>query len=150
MIIFLKYRSLGIFFAGMYANLSAFLIGIGKTKMVLVSTLAMALSNIFLDYVLIFGKWGFPELGMPGAAIASSASEVISFVIILIYVNREPAFENFKIKLFQRFYFKEIKELIKLSVPLMFQGFFALFGWLIFFTLIEREMSAHDLEVSSI
>lgn len=150
MIIFLKYRSLGIFFAGMYANLSAFLIGIGKTKMVLVSTLAMALSNIFLDYVLIFGKWGFPELGMPGAAIASSASEVISFVIILIYVNSEPSFEYFKIKLFQRFYFKEIKELVKLSVPLMFQGFFALFGWLIFFTLIEREMSAHDLEVSSI
>lgn len=150
MILFLKYRSWGIFFAGMHATLTAFYIGIGKTSLVLISTLIMALSNIILDYAMIFGNFGFPEMGMVGAPLASSISEFLAFIFLVIAVYFSKEIKQFGISFFSYFNFNEIKALVKLGVPLMFQGFFALFGWLIFFTLIEREMSPHDLEVSSV
>lgn len=150
MILFLKYRSWGIFFAGMHATLTAFYIGIGKTSLVLISTLVMAVSNIILDYSLIFGNLGFNEMGMVGAPLASSISELLAFVflVISVYMTRDKL--QFGISFLNKINVKEIYALVKLGVPLMFQGFFALFGWLIFFTLIEREMSPHDLKVSSV
>lgn len=150
MVLFLKYRSWGIFFAGMQVTLSAFFIGIGRTKIVLISTVMMAFTNIFLDYGLIFGKMGLPEMGMKGAPIASSISEFVALVILIIYIYYSRKFGEYRIRLFQSLNPSYIKELLKLGVPLMFQGFMALFGWLLFFTLIEREMSEHDLEVSSV
>lgn len=150
MVLFLKYRSWGIFFAGMHASLTAFLIGIGRTNMVLVSTLVMAFSNIFLDYAMIFGHAGFPALGMIGAPIASSIAEFLAFVVLLVYILTLKEFTEFRIRIFQKLYFQELRTLLKLGIPLMFQGFIALAGWLLFFTLIEREMSGYDLEVSGV
>lgn len=150
MALFLKYRSWGIFFAGMHAGLTSFFIGIGKTSIVLVSTLVMALSNIFLDYSLIFGHFGFSEMGMIGAPIASSLAEFLAFLVLVIYIRSANQFAEFRINIFQKIKLKEILDLLKLGVPLMFQGFLALSGWLLFFTLIEREMSANDLEISSV
>lgn len=150
MILFLKYRSWGIFFAAMHASLAGFFIGIGLTRVVLVSSLVMALSNIALDYGLIFGKLGLPELGMIGAPIASSIAEVLAFLVLALALVRRSEFKSFEIKFIKTIQRSEIITLLKLGVPLMFQGFFALFGWLIFFMLIEREMTEHDLEVSSV
>ena len=59
---FIKYRSWGIFFAGLQVCMMSFFIGLGRTSIILVSTVIMAISNIFLDYSLIYGKFGFPEL----------------------------------------------------------------------------------------
>jgi multidrug resistance protein, MATE family len=150
MVLFLKYRSWGIFFAGLHASLTAFFIGIGKTRIVLISALIMAGSNIFLDYTLIFGNFGFNQLGLAGAAIASSTAELLAFIFLVLYIRSSQKYNAFRIKLNFQLQLKRISELLRLGVPLMFQGFFALFGWLIFFTLIEREMSEQDLEVSSV
>jgi MATE family multidrug resistance protein len=56
------------------AALSAFFNGRGKTRVVMVVEAAAAALNILLDYAWIFGKWGFPEWGVAGAAWATVAS----------------------------------------------------------------------------
>jgi len=150
MVEFLKYRSWGIFFAAMQVSFVAFFIGIGRTGIVLISSLVMAVGNIILDYLLIFGNYGFPELGMVGAPLASSIAEVLSCLVIIGYLLFNKSFSEFRISIWKSIKSSAIFELTKIGVPLMFQGFIALFGWLIFFTLIEREMTPHDLEVSSV
>lgn len=45
----------------------------------------MVLSNIVFNYILIFGKFGFPALGIAGAAIGSSLAELVSLLFYVAY-----------------------------------------------------------------
>ena len=144
---FLKYRSWGIFFASLQVTLMAFFIGIGKTRIIILSTLLLAITNIGLDYGLIYGHFGFPELGMIGAPIASSIAEMITCVFLLIIVLKQPAFKSFAYSLKLKFDKGIQKSLFFLSYPIGLQGLFSLSTWLVFFTLLEH-LGPNDLEVA--
>jgi multidrug resistance protein, MATE family len=78
---------IGLFPAAASAALSAHFSGLGRTWTVLRVTLAATLVNVALDWALVFGKWGFPAMGIAGAAWATVFSQVVStaayFVLIL-------------------------------------------------------------------
>ena len=61
---------------------NALLVGTNQTKFLVWGTLAEALSNIYLDYGLIYGHFGLPALGFNGAAYASILAEGIGLVVI--------------------------------------------------------------------
>lgn len=65
------------------AALAAFFTGRGKMKLVMAANVFSSLVNIVLDYVLIFGKWGAPELGIYGAGLATSVANWSSCVVLL-------------------------------------------------------------------
>ncbi len=68
--------------------LSGFFSGRGKTWPVMwVNTFATAV-NIFLDYILIFGRWGLPEMGIKGAAIATVLAGLFSFIVYVALIMR--------------------------------------------------------------
>ncbi|MCP4624960.1 MAG: MATE family efflux transporter [bacterium] len=72
----------GFFYIASFA-LSGFFSGRGKTWPVMwVNTLTTAV-NLVLDYALVFGRWGFPELGIVGAGIATVAAGAFSFFLFL-------------------------------------------------------------------
>jgi putative MATE family efflux protein len=63
--------------------ISALLRGVGETKISLRYNVAANLVNIFFNYLLIYGKWGFPELGVRGAAIATVIGNCVSCAMAL-------------------------------------------------------------------
>jgi len=67
-------------YIGSYA-LSGFFSGRGKTWPVMWVNVATTIVNLVLDYALIFGRWGFPELGIKGAAIATVVAGVFSLLV---------------------------------------------------------------------
>jgi putative MATE family efflux protein len=148
MVQFIKYRSWGIFFAALQVTMVAYFIGIGRTRIIIYSTLVLALSNILLDYCLIFGNFGFPQLDMIGAPVASSIAEAITFLFLLMYALKAKSLKKFafslKLKIERS---KIIFPLIKLSFPLMLQGMLSLLTWWIFFSMVEH-MGPNDLEVA--
>ena len=73
--IYLKYRIFGLFFASSALLFRSFYTGIAFTKYISISAAIMAGLNVILDYGMIFGKLGFPEMGIAGAGLASSISE---------------------------------------------------------------------------
>ncbi len=147
---FLDYRSYGIFFAGLQVSIISFFVGVGKTRIIIFSTLLLACSNIFLDFGLIYGMFGLPEMGLKGAALASTISEGITFFFLLtnLILNKHFAAFDFN-PLKERIYTLKSKLLLKLSYPLMIKGFISLSTWFVFFSLIEQ-MGENDLEAAHV
>jgi len=71
------------------AAISSFFTGRGETRTNMLATIAGNLVNGVLDYVLIFGKWGAPELGIKGAAIATVIAGLVTpGILFLLYFSR--------------------------------------------------------------
>ena len=68
---------------------SSFFSGIGRTRTVMIADLSGIAANIPLSYLLVFGKAGFPELGILGAALGTLASTLIT-VVIFVYAYWRP------------------------------------------------------------
>ncbi|MDO4355682.1 MAG: MATE family efflux transporter [Clostridia bacterium] len=66
--------------------------GVGKTKLPMLYNLFANLLNVFGNYILIYGKLGFPALGVTGAAISTTLSRVIAFLLAsgVLFFGRHP------------------------------------------------------------
>ncbi|MDR2915775.1 MAG: MATE family efflux transporter [Tannerella sp.] len=146
---FLKWRIIGFFFDVFNVMFRAFYVGITKTKILTVNAIVMAVTNIALDYVLIFGEFGFPEMGLEGAAIASVISEFASTLFFVIYsfftINRKKyGFTHFK-----SIDLKLLKQVLQISIYTMFQYFISMSTYFLFFVTIERQ-GQHTLAIANI
>ncbi|MGP8281816.1 MAG: MATE family efflux transporter [Desulfomonilaceae bacterium] len=74
------------------AALSSFFSGRGQTSYVLIGNLVGNLGNIALDYLLIFGNFGFPELGIKGAGIATAVTNFVP-TIYWVYIFLSPRYQ---------------------------------------------------------
>lgn len=146
---YLKYRLFGIFFAYINMAFRALYIGIGRTKIISWTTIVMAVVNILFDYFLIFGKLGFPEYGLKGAAIASVLAEFVAMLTFLVFIRLDGKLKPFKIFKYHPFNKKLYFRIIQLATPLMLQNFFSIGVWFLFFVLVES-LGEHALAVSNI
>jgi len=84
---YLAIAGIGIVPALLVMVLKSYLAALERTQIVLWITLVAALANGGLNYALIFGNWGAPELGITGAAIASVATQVVSLIGVVVYTR---------------------------------------------------------------
>lgn len=148
-ITFLQYRSFGIFFAFMNFAHQSFFVGLTKTKVVTYTTLVLAGANIIFDYLLIFGKFGFPEMGIAGAALASSIAEACALLYYVIYTRVTIKFSDYNLFKFNILSLKRMLNILHISFPMMLQSFFSLSVWFIFFLFVEK-LGETALAVSNI
>lgn len=147
--LFLHYRAFGIFFVMIAVAYRSFYVGIAETKIITYSSFVMAGVNIILDYFLIFGKGGFPKMGIEGAAIASSTAELFGALYYILYTKFKKVDIRFQLFRFREFNKKSIAKILNLSAPIMLQHLFSMGGWFIFFIVIER-MGEHSLAISTV
>jgi putative MATE family efflux protein len=135
---YLDWRIWGLFFATTNVMFRAFFVGITQTKVLTFNAITMAVANVFFDYAFIFGNWGFPKMGIGGAAFASVISEAISVVFFVIYLFSSVDLKKYGFHSITLKNLKVIRNILTVSFSLMIQYFLSLSTWLIFFLVIER------------
>lgn len=105
---------------------------IGTTKPLLWITLGAIITNTVLNYLLIFGNFGFPNLGIEGAAYATLASRVVEFLLMFVLLIKKGKIFNTKIKDVFKIDGLILKAIIIMALPLLLNEFFWSMGQTMF------------------
>jgi len=118
---YLRIAQWGIFPGLGLMALRSFITGLEKGGIVLYVTIGMFFMNALMAYVLIFGHWGAPALGLHGAAIASVCANLTGLAIAVIYMESRPEMRAYEI--FVRFWRSDwpmLREIVALGLPISF------------------------------
>ena len=117
----------------------------GETVAPMVAGFIAVLTNCLFNWVLIFGKLGFPQLGVQGAAIATNISRYVECAVIIVFVIlKRKKFSYFK-GVFRSFGIpkKVFKDITVKGMPLLFNEFF----WSLGMSLLSVAYSLHGIDV---
>ena len=142
-------RSYGVFFSYLGVSLVSLYTGIARTKFLMYTTLVLTITNVVLDYALIFGHWGWPELGIAGAGWASTIAEGVAFVMFLTYMLIDPQIRRFHLLDFKGLQVGLFAKMFNLSTPVVLQSVLGLGSWFIFFAFIEN-IGISELAISNL
>ncbi|GKX68667.1 MATE family efflux transporter [Clostridium sp. TW13] len=117
---YMHIASIAIFFTMLINSLSATLRAYGNTKTPLFTAIVVNIINIVLDYGLIFGKLGLPQLGAVGSAIATSTAQFLGFIFIAFYFMKHSKIK-LHFKYIKNLRLDRLKSLLHLSIPAMLQ-----------------------------
>lgn len=146
---YLDVRIYGLIFSFLIVVFRAFYVGITDTRPLTTNALIMLFCNVGLDYLLIFGKGGFSEMGIRGAALASVLSEAVSMLFFVYYTKFRIPFRSYGFQRFKIFSGGILEEIWRISVWTMLQSFLSLATWFLFFIAIEH-LGQEALAISNI
>ncbi len=147
---YLRVAGAGMVPALLIMALKSYLSALERAGVVLWATLAGVVLNTGLNWALIFGHWGAPELGVKGAAIASVATQILTLAVMAVYAEFHPALRRFH--LFQRFWrpdWPALHQVYRLGWPIGLTGLFegglfsaaaVMMGWI-----GTMELAAHGI-----
>lgn len=146
-------RILGFVFVTWQAALAAFFMSIGNPKIPMVASIVANVINIVLDYALIFGKFGFPEMGIGGAALATVISIALQ-VVLLQVVFMAPRFnDEYQTRSTTALDMTKLKELMNIGWPSGLSQFLDIAGWSVFTSFIvggfgTAQLAAHTAAIN--
>ncbi|WP_052348673.1 MATE family efflux transporter [Leisingera methylohalidivorans] len=135
---YLRIAGWAIFPALLYMVAKSYLAALERTQIVLWMSVFGAVLNALVNYALIFGNWGAPELGITGAAIASLVTNGVSFALVLAYALKVLP-EHELLKNFQRPDWEMLGQVLRLGAPIglttlaessLFAASAMMMGWL--------------------
>ncbi len=98
-------------------SLSSYFSGIGRTRVVMTASLAAMIANILLNYILIFGKLGFPALGIRGAAYGTIAGGITGLLILLVFYLKRENRDEYRVMKSFRFNREIMSKLFRFGYP---------------------------------
>lgn len=145
---FLLIRIWGLPFLYLYVMRNALLVGTNQTRYLVWGTLSEATVNIFLDYGLIYGNFGLPEMKFNGAAYASIVAEGTGLLVIYVIIHVKGIHRRFAFFDQTNIDWSVIKLIVKQSSPLIVQFAISIMSWEYFYILIEHH-GARALAISN-
>ena len=115
---YLYYESFGVLSIFLYVVLRSFMDSLGLTRLSMIMMIISVPVNVTLAYGFIFGKFGMPELGGAGNAVAVSLTYTVLFFIALFLTLKHPKINKYKIFKKEGIRFKYWGEIFKLGIPI--------------------------------
>lgn len=132
---YLQFRILAIVFVATNFAFRGYWNAVDRSRLYMITLLIMHTCNILINYVLIFGKFGFPELGVTGAGIGTAISTVIGASLYIFLGFKFARGEKFFQKMPTR---RDISQIVRLSIPTGIQQFFFSAGMTMMYWIIAQ------------
>jgi multidrug resistance protein, MATE family len=141
------YRTLmfGIIFLVLRHALAGFFIGIGRTTVVMIANGVGMFVNIPLNYILVFGKLGFPAMGLRGAAIGTVLGNMSIFIILALFYFRGKNRKDFSTHRAMQFRPNIMATLLKFGMPAGLTMFLSIAA----FNLFVQTMHSYGTQVAA-
>ena len=147
-VVYVNWRIPGLFFAFMTALFRAFYVGVCETKSLTWNSIVLVASNVFLDWVLIFGHLGAPAMGIKGAALASTIAEGISLLFFVVWAFF-TADKKYGLQKMVGPVWEELKHIFSTASWVMLEYVLNVSVWLLFFLFIEH-LGEEQLAIANI
>jgi MATE family multidrug resistance protein len=133
---YLQWRLLGVMSMVTTISYKSWFDGLGRTRVHMYASITMNVVNLALNFALIFGKWGFPALGVTGSAIASMISSYLGLLIMIIWSLLPGYLRRYRNYRFSNLSLTQQWELVKLSLPSGVATLFVMSGFILFFKIV--------------
>lgn len=142
----------GTFFMLLFTAAKQFSDGLSITKPSAIITIAGLLFNILWNWILIYGKFGFPALGLFGAGIATSLTRVLMALSMILYVFKNPIYKTWLHVKDKQFGLSLFKQIFIVGLPSGMQYFFEvgafagaaiMIGWF-----GKEQLAAHQIAIN--
>jgi MATE family multidrug resistance protein len=152
-VVYFRLRLLGFVFMGWQTVLTAFFQAIGRPSIPMWAGVVANVINIGLDYVLIFGKLGFPAMGVAGAAIATVVSQGGQAALLHAAFIAKPVDREYVTRRGVRLDWVKVGELFRIGWPAGITWFMDIFNWGIFTSYIvgrfgDTQLAAHNVAMN--
>lgn len=127
--------------------------GLSDTKTAMYISIGANLLNVFLNYLFIYGNWGFKEMGLNGAGWASFIARIVMAISMGWYVYKASKFNAYKTGFsFKQYQCKKVREIFKVGLPVGLQFTFEvsafafaaiMIGWI-----SAEDLAAHQIAIS--
>ncbi|MCL2367150.1 MAG: MATE family efflux transporter, partial [Oscillospiraceae bacterium] len=117
--VFQQIQSLGFIFIGIPITITAALRGIGDSRSPMIYNTVATVVTIFLSFLLIEGRWGFPRLEVAGASIAAVLGQVVATVMALYIIRKKENYISLNFKMPMRINWRQLKDILEIGLPAM-------------------------------
>lgn len=150
---YFRIRILGFAFVAWQAGLAAFFQSVKRPIIPMYAALVGNILNIVLDYILIFGKFGFPAMGIAGAAIATVLSMIVQAALLQAIFMSDRVNREYGSRRAWRFDWVKARDLFAIGWPSGVSGFLDVASWSIFTSFIVGgfgtvQLAAHTAAIS--
>ncbi len=146
---YIHYRSIGVFFSFVGVVFIALYAGVARSHVIAYQTFLLIVINLILNYGFIFGHFGLPEMGIKGAALASTLAEGITLIVFTFYLIWDNNRNGYHLLQIQPFNLKIVRHIVRVSVPFVIQSIVGLGSWFLLFSWIEN-MGEKELAISNL
>ncbi|NDP59867.1 MAG: MATE family efflux transporter [Oxalobacteraceae bacterium] len=151
--LFVHVISIGVLPFAAYRVLYGYSASLNQTKPVMVIALLGLLFNVFVNWLLVFGNWGFPQLGAVGCAWATALGLWLMLAAIIWWINHAPAYrDSTPFTQWERPDWHEIKRLLKMGLPIGVTYFAEVSAFCVIGLLVARfgavTVSAHQIALN--
>lgn len=129
---YLKIQMVGFVFVGITSTITACLRGVGDTRISMIYNLIANVVNIFFNWLLIYGNWGFPRMEVAGASLATIIGQTVAFIIAIWVIIRGRSDLRLDLKEGFKPDYDLLRNISKIGIPSMFENIVMRIGIIIY------------------